>query len=197
MTQTHKIRPSADRLVAWSDEEEAQMRAAVAACDGFIESRFPGEQPCYEQTAAQPMRYTRHNRWYDYTDTAPAQQDEPTPDTQRGKPAPDTQRGKLAEHLDEIRKMCADPGYSNADIAERFGVGRAFLGRFIRVYGIKVTRYNHTLRVMLDNRKAIRQWLAQGVKPCQIAKQLHVDAYTLSKFIKKHNLTPKKSKLKK
>lgn len=174
MTQTHKIRPSADRLVAWSDEEEAQMRAAVAACEGFIESRWPDEQPCYEVTLSRPMRYTR---WY--FDIAPTQQDEP---------APDPARKKLEGHIDEIRKMCADPCFSNDAVAERFGVCRATLGEFIREHGIKVTRYTPTLRVMLDNRKAIRQWLAQGVKQCQIAKQLHVDADMLSKFIKEHNL---------
>lgn len=179
MTQTHKIRPSADRLVEWSAEEEMQLRAVAAACDGFIESRFPGEQPCYEQTAAQPMRYTHRNRWYDYTDPVPAQQDEPTPDTPRV---------KLDDHIDEIRKMCADPGYSNADIAERFGVTAETLGKFIRKHNIKVARYNPSLRVMLDNRKTIRLWLAQGIKQRQIAEQLHLPEDSLSKFVKKYNL---------
>lgn len=181
---THKIRPSADRLVEWSPEEEARMHAVMKACVGFIESRFPGEQPCYEETTAQPMRYA--NRWY--YDNVTAQQDEPTPDRVSV---------RLEEHIDEIRKMCADPGYSNADIAARFGCVASTLAWFAKKHNIKVTRYNPALRVVLDNRQKIKRWLAQGIKRCQIAAQLHVDANTLSTLIKKHNLKPKKRKLKK
>jgi len=177
MTQTHKIRPSADRLVAWSDEEEAQMRAAVAACEGFIESRFPGEQPRYEVTLSRPMRYTR---WY--FDIAPTQQDEP---------APDPARKKLAEHIDEIRKMCADPCFSNDAVAERFGVGLATLKRFALEHNIEVTRYSPVQRVLLDNRQAIRRWLARGVSQRSIAARLHVSPDTCGRFIKEHKLKTK------
>ncbi len=184
MTQTHKIRPSADRLVEWSAEEMQRMRAVMRSCLGFIESRYPGEQPCYEDTLSQPMRYA--NRWY--YDNAPAQQEEPNTDTPRV---------KLDEHIDEIRKMCADPGCRTEDISERFGVTAETLRKFARKNDIKVTRYNPAMRVMLDNRQAIQLWLKHGIKQRQIAEQLHVNADALSRFVKKYKLTPKKSKLKK
>lgn len=168
MTQTHKIRPSADRLVEWSAEEMQRMRAVMRSCLGFIESRYPGEQPCYEDTLSQ--------------------QEEPNTDTPRV---------KLDEHIDEIRKMCADPGCRTEDISERFGVTAETLRKFARKNDIKVTRYNPAMRVMLDNRQAIQLWLKHGIKQRQIAEQLHVNADALSRFVKKYKLTPKKSKLKK
>ena len=64
MTMKHKIRPSADRLVEWSPEEEAQMHAVVKACVGFIESRFPGEQPRYCEETDTQAKAPRQHRWY-------------------------------------------------------------------------------------------------------------------------------------
>ena len=193
MTQTHKIRPSADRLVAWSDEEEAQMRAVAAACDGFIESRFPGEQPCYEQTAAQPMRYTRRNRWYDYTDTAPAQQDEPTPDKPCGKkkqtrPKKKQTRGILAAHDAELREMCADHTMSCAKIGKHFDVDASTVAKYTREHGIKRAWCKHArgaIRLTLDaHREDITQWLHEGRQQKWIAAQLGVSAKDLSIYIR-------------
>ncbi len=182
MTQTHKIRPSADRLVEWSDEEMQRMRAAVAACDGFIESRWPYEPPRCEETHTQPMRRTVRG----YYDNVTAQQDEPTPDTASVK-----QQGILCEYDAVIREMCADPDMSCAAIGKHLGVSHTSVARYTRQHGIERAweRKRADTRAALDaRRQKIRQWLREGRQQTWIAEQLGVKTPRLSTYIKKHKL---------
>ncbi len=184
----HKIRPSADRLVEWSPEEEAQMHAVVKACVGFIESRFPGEQPCYEETHAQPMRYA--NKWY--YDNVTAQQDEPTPDRPRAKKKQEkkkrkTTRSVLKAHDAELRKMCADPTMNCEKIGKHFGVDTSTVAKYTRLHGISrawIKTARGCLQLTLDaHREDIRQWLREGREQTWIAKQLRVTAPALNIYI--------------
>lgn len=189
MTQIHKIRPSADRLVEWSDEEMQQMRAAVAACDGFIESRWPGEQPCYsEDTDTRPMRHTR--RWY--YDNVATQQDEPQPPA----PNPQTQlvrkkrkyaHGVLKEHDAELRKMCADPTMTCEKIGKHFDVDTSTVAKYTRQHGIErawiKTARGCSQLTMDAHREDIRQWLREGAKQEWMAVQLGVPRTSLCTYI--------------
>lgn len=188
MTQTHKIRPAADRLVEWSAEEMQRMRAVMRSCLGFIESRYPGEQPCYEDTLSQPMRYA--NRWY--YDNAPAQQEEPAPDRPRAKKQQKakkrkTTRGILEEHDAELRKMCADPALSCEKIGKHFGVNASTVAKYTRRHGIRrawsKTARGYTQLMLNAHREEIRQWLREGRQQTWIAEQLGVNAPSLNIYI--------------
>ena len=183
MTQTHKIRPTNDRLVEWSAEEMQRMRS----CLGFIESRYPGEQPCYEDTLSQLMRYA--NRWY--YDNAPAQQEEPAPDRPRAKKQQakkrKTTRGILEEHDAELRKMCADPALTCEKIGKHFGVNASTVAKYTRRHGIRrawsKTARGYTQLMLNAHREEIRQWLREGRQQTWIAEQLGVNAPSLNIYI--------------
>ena len=171
MTQTHKIRPTNDRLVEWSAEEEAQMAAVISS----LRTR---DQPKTAATATRPPRKPalRHTRrcWYRDGFSPP--------------PQPKTAKETFYSNLPEIRRMCAHPGYRMRDIAARHGMSASTLAWYAHASRMRVVRYCRSRAALLRGKGAIREMLRHGETARAIARQVGVSRAALSKFISKHKL---------
>lgn len=184
MTQTHKIRPSADRLVEWSDEEMMQMRAAIAACDGFIESRFPGEQPRYCEETDTQAKAPRQHRWY--YDGKPIQRSKPQQKPRKKQ----TPREIISENLDKIRELYDTSSVPIHFIAKRFGISEYSLRYFAKEFGLrqKKRKPGETAKILEEHKDEIQQMLNDMMTKRAIALRLGVSNTLLGAFCRKHDL---------
>ena len=172
MTQIHKIRPTNDRLVEWSPEEEEQMAAVIST----LRSR---DEPKKAATETRPPRKSalRHTRrcWYRDGGSSPP-------------PQPKTAKETFYSNLPEIRRMCAHPGYRMRDIAARHGMSASTLAWYAHASRMRVVRYCRSRAALLRGKGAIREMLRHGETARAIARQVGVSRAALSKFISKHKL---------
>lgn len=168
----HKIRPSADRLVEWSAEEEEQMAAVISS----LRSR---DEPKAAASASHPVRKSalRHTRrcWYRDGGSSPP-------------PRPMTAKETFYSNLPEIRRMCAHPGYRMRDIAARHGMSASTLAWYAHASRMRVVRYCRSRAAMLRGKGTIREMLRHGETARAIARHVGVSRAALNKFISKHKL---------
>ncbi len=170
MTQTHKIRPTNDRLVEWSAEEEAQMAAVVSSLRSRDEPKAAAAPP-----ARRSALQRTHRCWYRDNGSSPP-------------PRPKTAKETFYSNLPEIRRMCAHPGYRMRDIAARHGMSASTLAWYAHASRMRVVRYCRSRAAMLRSKRTIREMLRIGKPAKAIARHVGVTTATLNKFISKHKL---------
>ena len=168
----HKIRPTNDRLVEWSPEEEAQMASVISSLRSRDEPKEAAPAP---RPVRKPALQRTHRCWYRDDGSSPP-------------PQPKTAKETFYSNLPEIRRMCAHPGYRMRDIAARHGMSASTLAWYAHASRMRVVRYCRSRAALLRGKRAIREMLRIGKPTKAIARHVGVTTATLNKFISKHKL---------